>query len=600
MSTAPTGSSPATLDVVVSNQRSVVTEVCPQCQTPADPGPVNNPHLSICASPLVCAVQEVAHRSDNSFREPALAAELIDHDDPHLGFPAIAGRSQTPHCCRGSASVICSGTDRYRLPIRSPQRPVTCSMDLSDYADIPLQPRPAGLLAPLTTRQLEVWNTSMSRRLNGWRRCAASLRIRGALDISILRTSLEIVIQRHESLRTRLVLLDGVPMQQVDLVGRRDIEVVQVHEIAPDQVEATARSIAQEFALKKVSLAAGPLCDVLVLRLSELEHVLLLVLDHMVSDVMSWQIVTREIWTAYAQAAQRLPLSLPLLTVQFADYAAWQQHIYGRWLDRHEAYWREHLAGVQALQVPLDRQMALTEHPATKMLWFSLGVKLSSQLRAAAQHTGIQPALVVMTLYVAAMSRWCAREDMIFTIAAHGRYRPELKSMVGYLATLPHLRVEVRRNASMRDLLERVVAEFRCAFHQHWDFDRVPHLIPECATELNFNWVPTSSSYRFLPTNWAYNISNSSAMVQAPGCPLEIEPFPLIALWWHKFMPFFFDNGGIDINIAIAHQPDFISAATVAKFIEDLRFFAAELLRCMDLGVLQRPATDRKRSSRSG
>lgn len=390
-------------------------------------------------------------------------------------------------------------------------------------------------------------------------------------------------MHRHESLRTRIVSVDGVPIQHVDAAGDYHLNVVDLTAIPPAKVEMEARSMVQEFADRKVAFSVGPLCDPLVLKLSGREHVFVLILDHMISDVSSFQIVTREIWTVYKQLVQGLAPSLPHLPLQFADYAIWQEQTRELWLEQHEAFWRAHLAGVQPLKVPLDRPNAGAGQPSTEMLQFSLGRDLSGQLRDLAAREGIRPALVVLTLYVAAMSLWCERQDMIFTIAAHGRNRPDLKAMVGYLATIPHFRVEVRPQEDMLDLVKRIVQEFESSYREHWDYDRVPHLIPECATELNFNWLPTSANFHLLPTNWAFNPTDLFA---APAeCPqgqgmLDIQAFPLRAIWSHKFMPFFFDNGGVDIRLGIAHQPDLITAGTVERFVQNLRLFAIDLLSC--------------------
>lgn len=452
-------------------------------------------------------------------------------------------------------------------------------MEPSPDLEIPWQRRPViDAPVPLTARQLRVWSFTTLRQ-NGWRRCAGSLRILGLLNTSLLRESIEAVLHRHEALRMRFVVPDGTPLQQVEPPRRWDLNVVELSALPADAAEREARSQAQTFAERKVSFSDGPLVDVRLYKLSAREHVLLLILDHMISDASSFEIVLREIWSFYRHRARGAEPVLPQLPLQFPDYALWQYQTRERWLQKEAGYWREHLAGVQPMQIPLDRPLQV-ENPVTHMLSFSFGEQLSARLRAFAEREQTRTALVVLTLYVAAMSRWCDREDVLFTFASHGRFRPELKPMVGYLATLPPLRVAVRRQGGLRELIKQVVAEFYST-HQHREFDRVPLLLPECTTELAFNWLPTSATYHFLPSNWAFNPTDLIGADDRArtDTALEMQPFPLRALWAYKFLPFFFDNGATDISVAIAHQPDVIEAGTVERFVHDLRLLATELVQ---------------------
>lgn len=453
-------------------------------------------------------------------------------------------------------------------------------MELPDYPDIPLEMRASGCSVPLTARQLRVWG-SAGMRTNGWRRCAAALRVRGPLNTAVLRQSIEAVLHRHESLRTTFVLIGDGPVQHIAPAREYQLDLVDLRRVQPARAEQEVRHLAQQFAQKKIAFSEGPLFEVCVFALSDHEHVLMLMLDHMISDGTSFEIVSREIAELYGRAVQGLSVTLPELPLQFADYAVWQQRSHDRWRERHEAWWLSHLRGVRPVLLPLDNAVVQEEQPATEIRQFSFGEALSTGLRKFAERQGTRLGLIAFALYALAMSRWCERSDLLVMFASHGRYRPELKRIVGYVATLPHLRIEVRKQDTLLDLLQQATDEFYSA-QEHRDFDRAPLLTPDCSTELSFNWLPTGPNYQFLPANWTFNTLNLFDAAGVPreptGHALKVEPFPMQGLWWYKFLPFFFDNGANDIRLMIAHQPAFVLDRTVQRFVSQLRTFATELI----------------------
>ena len=99
-----------------------------------------------------------------------------------------------------------------------------------EFGDVPLQPRPAGYPVPLTAWQRRVWNAMMKRgtRLSDWRVLGASAGVSGPLNVDLLRNSIETVVRRHESLRSRIVFVDDVPTQQVDEAPEYELEIIDL------------------------------------------------------------------------------------------------------------------------------------------------------------------------------------------------------------------------------------------------------------------------------------------------------------------------------------------------------------------------------------
>src|SRR5207302_9803099 len=89
--------------------------------------------------------------------------------------------------------------------------------------------------------------------------------------------------------------------------------------------EPEARRRARAEARRPFVLARGPLLRVTLLRLGAEDHVLVVVLHHIVSDGWSTGVLIEELTRLYTAFAEGRPSPLPELPVQYADFAAWQR-----------------------------------------------------------------------------------------------------------------------------------------------------------------------------------------------------------------------------------------------------------------------------------
>ncbi|MDT9002098.1 amino acid adenylation domain-containing protein, partial [Paucibacter sp. APW11] len=182
-------------------------------------------------------------------------------------------------------------------------------------------------------------------------RMPAALRLRGQLNRAALKATLDRLVARHEILRTRFVAVQGQPSQVVDSAAGG---------FALEELDArgdTLAALQREFFEARFDLAAGPLIRGRLLKLSDDHHLLLIDQHHIVSDGWSIAILVREVATLYAAFCADRADPLPPLSLQFADYAAWQRSaIASASFERQLDYWRERLAGApELLALPTDR-----------------------------------------------------------------------------------------------------------------------------------------------------------------------------------------------------------------------------------------------------
>ncbi|MCP4658067.1 MAG: amino acid adenylation domain-containing protein, partial [bacterium] len=143
-----------------------------------------------------------------------------------------------------------------------------------------------------------------------------AVRLRGALDPALLERGLNVIVARHEVLRTRFAEVDGRPRPVAGAVELR-LPLVDLSGLAtpaPETERLTASAARQVFCLSE-----GPLLAARLLRLGPDEHVFLLTLHHVVADGWSLGVLVRELAACYEGR------TLPTLPVQYADFARWQR-----------------------------------------------------------------------------------------------------------------------------------------------------------------------------------------------------------------------------------------------------------------------------------
>lgn len=437
-------------------------------------------------------------------------------------------------------------------------------MEPSTPPDIRLQPRPPGSSVPLTTLQRYQWNryTKTGTSLSDFRMRAVSLRLTGPLNVSALKDSMESVIDRHESLRTKIAIVDGKPLQKINTKLHNYFELNDLTNIPSIRQEREAVILGQEFLERKIDILIGPLFEATLLKLSDYDHIMIIGLDHLVSDATSYKILNRELLSMYLHFVHDPSFSLSPLPVQFPDYAIWEQSTYQSWINEHENYWRQRLSGAPHIRLTPDTGLSATEHPVFTRLHFPFGKSLSTNLNEIAQREHTRLPFVVLTAYIIVMSRWCDQRDLVLAFMSHGRRgHPDLMNMIGIFAHHLFLRIEIADNDSCLDVLKKVDLEFDSA-QKHQDFGRVPELIPDF-TELRFNWLPAREY-----------VDHQSDNAQL----LKVRSFPLKVMEQTSKNIFqLFSDSASGINATVIYRADLFAKATILRFGKNLRLVSEQL-----------------------
>lgn len=425
------------------------------------------------------------------------------------------------------------------------------------FPDTPIRPRSPDALVPLTARQRTFWSHYSGDRMLRLTQ-PFGMRATGTLNLHALRASVSSLLHRHEALRTRFTIVDGLPTQVIDVVSENCVELIDLSKVVPQDANQEATRLIQQFANEKIRLDAGPLFAAQLFRLTCEEHLLVLRSDHMITDGLSLDMIFREIWEDYKENAKGRSSVFRTPTIQFADYAVWEERTYAAWRKLHESYWRSRLAGAPQTLLPIGRAPDDAYPHDGETLTISFGQTLSASLRDVARQERVPVSLVVLTIYAVTVAQWCESRELLIACISNGRSRPELAATIGWFSHPLYLRLEVPIAFKFRNLLEQARIEFYTAY-DHDDLGRVSELVPNCTTAAWFNWIDLFGSFA-VEDAWRAD-------------DLRVHMVPLRVNTPAGFSNIFSDTG-IDIRSRVTYSSSLVTQSAISRWSKDLTSFA--------------------------
>ncbi|NOK38896.1 amino acid adenylation domain-containing protein, partial [Corallococcus exercitus] len=342
---------------------------------------------------------------------------------------------------------------------------------------LPLVPRPRDEVPPLSFAQARLWFLARMDPDGFSYNLPWFTRWTGPLDDSALERSLQVLVQRHDALRTTFVEHQGEPVQRIAPA----LDVPLRRERVSSQAELTRRAEAE--ARLPFDLARGPLVRATLVHVRDGEHALLVTFHHIICDGWSLGVLERELTALYRAATGGAPAELPPLSIQPADFARWQRRAWvGAEMEARLGWWKARLQDAPtSLALPTDRPRPAVQTFEGAHLSRQASPALSRALEALAQREGATPFMLLLAGFHALLARYSGQDDVVIGAPLAGRERQELEGLVGFFINTVPLRVTVPGSASFRDLVGVVRDLTLEAFaHQDLPFEQlVSALQPE-------------------------------------------------------------------------------------------------------------------------
>jgi hypothetical protein len=210
---------------------------------------------------------------------------------------------------------------------------------------------------PLSYGQQGLWAVQQQEPDNSAYTVSITLAVHGQLNRTLLRTVIQLLVNRHESLRTRFIWQDEQVVQQILGYQPATIEEISADGWSDAERDKQLRILHE----RPFDLAQEPLFRTTILQHSPEQHTLLLSVHHIVVDGWSIFQLIDELLTFYRDLQAGQPVNLPIITQTYADYVVWQHDLIQRDEARLWAFWQEQLQG--ELPFPCCNSLVTTHDP---------------------------------------------------------------------------------------------------------------------------------------------------------------------------------------------------------------------------------------------
>jgi thioesterase domain-containing protein/acyl carrier protein len=448
--------------------------------------------------------------------------------------------------------------------------------------------RPATGTAPLSFAQERLWFLDQLEPDSAVYNIPMGLRLKGALNPSVLQRCLDEIVQRHEALRTRFETVEGQPYQVVEPMASPGIPLMDLSRLPEEQREAEARQLCTDEAHRPFDLAQGPLVRARLLCVGTEEHIFLLVMHHIASDGWSIGVLLRELKTLYQAFCENQPSPLPELPIQYADYAVWQRDwLRGEVLEQQLNYWKKQLEGAPArLGLPADWPRPATQSYRGALLSYELPKPLLPALMELSRREGASLFMTLLAVFQTLLYRYTGLEDIVVGSAIAGRNRTEVESLIGFFVNMLVLRGDLSGNPSFRTLLGRTREVALGAYaHQDLPFEK---LVEVLQPERDMSHSPLFQVLFVLQN--------------APGESVNLAGVQVTPIQLHsgtsKFdLTLFIREGGESLKAMVEYNTDLFEAETIRRMLGHYQTLLEGIVSNPEQRLLDLPfLTERKRN----
>lgn len=440
---------------------------------------------------------------------------------------------------------------------------------------------------PLSSGQRALWFMQKMAPESVAHNVVHALRIMTAVDTVALQRVFERLVDRHAVLRTTFAERNGKPVQQVHRGGKVCFSAEDASDWSTVRLDDR---LAQEM-FRPFDLERGPLARMFVFTLSPQDHLVLLAMHHIVTDMWSIAIIIYEVCQMYQAEIAGDAVAFRPPRGEYVDYVRHQAEM----LDspegeEHWAFWRKQLSGeLPMLDLPTDRPRSWTTRDQGSAATARLGVKLTKALKDLGKAHGTALHIVALAAFQVLLHRYTGQYDLVVGFPKAGRSRPMVRT-IGYFINLVPIRVDFSSNPTFSRLLEQVrTTTQEAAEHDAYPFPLlVERLQPKRRLsrspifDVVFSWQKTT---RLVDSRdmGSFALGQKSGGMEVAGLPLEpvalprrVTPFDLTVLM---------AEAGDELVATLEYSDDLFDAATMEQMLIQYRTLLEQIVSDPDQRV---------------
>ena len=320
----------------------------------------------------------------------------------------------------------------------------------------PLVGSPPHVQLPLAFVQEPLWLTTQLDPANTAYNRSLTLSLKGPLNRQVLEGALHDIVRRHESLRTTFLLGPDGPIQILSPETSHTLKYCDLSLTPTIGMEESFKRFVTHEVGTPFDLRQGPLFRTTLYRIANLEHRLVVVLHHLISDGWSDGVFYQELETLYNDFSGGKPSSLLELSIQYGDFVLWQrQWLTGKTLECQLAYWKEQLRGLHSFQIFEDtgRPLSRTRQSGQREKVL-LSQSQTEKIKAFSRQEGITSFTVLLAGFFILLHHWTRKNDLICGVPLANRIHPLLEPLIGFFVNVLPFRSTLSQKPTFRSYIQ--------------------------------------------------------------------------------------------------------------------------------------------------
>src|SRR6266436_782125 len=416
--------------------------------------------------------------------------------------------------------------------------------------------RPADEPAPLSFAQERLWFLYQLEPESSAYNVCFPLRITGRLNLAALNQSINEAVRDHESLRTTFGAVDGRPVQNINPARNLDLPIVDLSSLPDSQRKEVVGRLVDEGSRRRFNLTEGPLFQPALFRVAKDEHVLLVLLHHIIFDEWSRPLLVRDVGKIYEAFDQGQPSSLPELPIQYSDFAHWhRQSLRDEVLEQELSYWRTQLDDSPLMMnLPTDRPRPPVMTYQGDALPIVVPEELTGKLRNLTRSAGTSLFMTLLASFQMLLSRYTGQDDIVVATPVAGRRSVDTEDLIGFFVNTLLIRTRLAGNPRLREVIDRVRnVVLEAQTHQDLPFEK---LVEELHPERSLSHGPLFE-VMFVFTN-------------KPRTLMEVQDISISLLetisGTEKFgLTFEISEGFHELNCSLSYRTDLFDRSTIER-----------------------------------
>ncbi|PNK21304.1 amino acid adenylation domain-containing protein [Cylindrospermopsis raciborskii] len=335
-------------------------------------------------------------------------------------------------------------------------------------------PRVGSTEAPTSFQQRRLWFLYELEPTSSAYNICSIFDLKGTLNITALRVAFKQLQQRHESLRTTFMDVDGEPWQKIHANSATELRLEDwSNDRSEDKIPEIIAEIARHESDHQFNLQTGPLIRAQLFKIESKQHILSINLHHIIADAWSVGIILEEIAMLYQAEISKTPMALPELKFQYTDYALWQKGNFqnSNILEKSLTYWEKQLAQLPTLQFPLDFPRPRLQTFRGGLIKFEISKETTNRIRNFIVKEGATLFMFLMAVFQTLLSRYTGQEDIAVGTSIANR-PSDSENLIGFFVNMLVIRTNLADEPNFNSLLKTVKKTILSAFeHKEIPFE---------------------------------------------------------------------------------------------------------------------------------